>query len=151
MAGAGEGNRTLVCSLGSWTFPISDNALAAKPSKSRPFCINGLRSVCKTDGDRFAATATGQTQPAPRTWNERPHPHAESHALPSKSHASAHPNLQRPRCDQRVYSALGRHPRSPYRPAAHGVLIGKTPLLPYSGVFVVGGVYLPIERTGAQV
>jgi hypothetical protein len=39
----------------------------------------------------------------------------------------------------------------PLSPRCPWVLIGKTPLLPYSGVFVVGGVYLPIERTGAQV
>jgi len=46
--GAGEGNRTLVCSLGSWQFPKDCLSLAAKPGDSVPNPVNGLQAKSKT-------------------------------------------------------------------------------------------------------
>jgi hypothetical protein len=48
VAGAGEGNRTLVCSLGSWQVRNCIKYLAAKPTLSAPWDVKGLAQDNKT-------------------------------------------------------------------------------------------------------
>src|SRR5262245_10663542 len=46
--GAGEGNRTLLCSLGSWAVVKHYNHLDAKPGLTVVNALNGLEAQCKT-------------------------------------------------------------------------------------------------------
>src|SRR4051812_40656913 len=46
--GAGEGNRTLVCSLGSYMVSNDVNGIATKPAKNHLIDINGLQPIYKT-------------------------------------------------------------------------------------------------------
>ena len=103
--GAGEGNRTLVCSLGSYIVSNQIKRIAAKLGPMRPNRIKGLRRESKT-------APSGPCGHDPQATTSRSRRQLMRHAYPSRDFeavtlAVAQTTLSTPPCRQRRRS-IGR-------------------------------------------